>query len=104
MYSMNLRDRILGLLNDGGKPVSVRELVQKLALEAQARDELPHGDGLPLAVEQRLDVFSQCLHEPILSAFGRPRVRRPSNGGVGRAARSPRGRRGIDDGGAGGGT
>jgi ribonuclease R len=37
---MNLRERILGLLNDGGKPVSVRELVQKLELEKDARQEL----------------------------------------------------------------
>jgi ribonuclease R len=40
MYSMNLRDLILGLLNDGGKPISVRELVQKLALDKDARQEL----------------------------------------------------------------
>jgi ribonuclease R len=37
---MNLRDRILGLLNDGGKPVSVRELVQKLQLDKEARQDL----------------------------------------------------------------
>jgi ribonuclease R len=37
---MNLRDRILGLLNDGGKPVSVRELGQKLDLDEEARQEL----------------------------------------------------------------
>jgi ribonuclease R len=37
---MNLRDRILGLLNEGGKPVSVRELVQRLGLDKEARQEL----------------------------------------------------------------
>ncbi len=37
---MNLRERILGLLNDGGKPVSVRELVQKLDLDKEARQDL----------------------------------------------------------------
>jgi ribonuclease R len=37
---MNLRDRILGFLNDGGKPVSVKELGQKLDLDAETRQEL----------------------------------------------------------------
>jgi ribonuclease R len=37
---MNLRDLILGLLNDGGKPVSVRDLAQKLGLDHETRDEL----------------------------------------------------------------
>ena len=40
MYSMNLRDLILGVLNDGGKPVSVRELVQRLSLDKDARQDL----------------------------------------------------------------
>jgi ribonuclease R len=37
---MNLRDRILEFLNDGGKPVSVRELVRRLGLEKEGRREL----------------------------------------------------------------
>jgi ribonuclease R len=35
-----LRDRILTLLNEGGKPVSVRELVRRLDLEGEERREL----------------------------------------------------------------
>jgi ribonuclease R len=35
-----LRDRVLALLEDGGRPVSVRELVRRLALEAGERREL----------------------------------------------------------------
>ncbi len=37
---MNLRDRILEFLNDGGKPVSVRELIRRLGLEKEGRREL----------------------------------------------------------------
>jgi ribonuclease R len=37
---MNLRDRVLRFLEEGGKPASVRELVQRLDLDGEARHEL----------------------------------------------------------------
>jgi len=40
MSLMNLRDRVLAFLNEGGKPVSVRELVRRLDLDKDARREL----------------------------------------------------------------
>src|SRR6185436_7733551 len=37
---MNIRDRVLGLLEKDGKPVSIRELSQKLAIDEAAQAEL----------------------------------------------------------------
>jgi ribonuclease R len=38
--SLNLRDRVLSFLADGGKPVSVRDLIRRLGLESEERQEL----------------------------------------------------------------
>lgn len=37
---MNLSERVLGLLNEGGKPVSVRDLARRLELDRETRHEL----------------------------------------------------------------